>query len=210
MAYYAGSDSPNSHKGASLTLQLPRSDTVKDQGAVVSWNPSLDPPGPPTQGPDPSFTPNQALSVEAAEPGFLPPQLQSTAASQQPHASTMRMSVNNCHMLQFRLSKAQPDVSPAPKTGVELVTIPAVSTPSLPVAQPAGSKQKAGLLKKQLTYLSVKLPHVSKVQPALVTVTPGKHMWCTCLCMYVCLKACNGELGTPSGWLELQHMQLSQ
>ena len=182
MAYYAGSDGPNSHRGAGVTLQLPRSDTIQDQGAVVSWNPSLEPPRPPT-GPDPLFTPNQALSVEAAEPSFLPPQLQSTAASQQPHASTMRMSVNNCHMLHFRLSKAQHDVSQAPKADVELVTIPAVSTPSVSMAQPADSKQKAGLLKKQLTYLSVKLPHVNKVQPALVTVTPGKHMRCRCMSM---------------------------
>ena len=85
------------------------------------------------------------------------------------------MAVNNCHMLQFSLSKAHPASSSAAKADVELVPIPAVSLPSVPVAQPAGSKQKAGLLKKQLTYLSVKLPYANKVQPALVTVTPGKH-----------------------------------
>lgn len=174
MANNAGSGRPNSHSRAALTLQLPRSDTIKDRDVVVNWNPSLDPPRPPTGG-DPSSSAQQALSVEAAEPSFLSPQLQGTAASQPPHASTIRMAVNNCHMLQFSLSKAHPASSSAAKADVELVPIPAVSLPSVPVAQPAGSKQKAGLLKKQLTYLSVKLPYANKVQPALVTVTPGKH-----------------------------------
>lgn len=180
MAYHAGSARSNSDRGTGLTLQLPRSDTIMDQGAVVNWSPSLDPPCPPTGG-NPSSTAPQAPSVaEAAEPSFLPPQLQSTAASQQPHASTLRMSVNNCHMLQFRLSKSQPDLAPASSADVKLVSMPPVP---VPVPQPAGSRQKAGLLKKQLTYLSVKLPHVNKVQPALVTVAPGKHIWWCCLSM---------------------------
>ena len=176
MVDHAGSGPPSSHRRPGLTLQLPRSDVFKDHDTVVNWNPSLNPPGPPTptEG-NPSTTAHQASSLEAAEPSFLSPELQGTAASQQPHASTMRMSVNNCHMLQFRLSKAHPDLSPPPKADVELVSIPTVSTPSVPMAQPAGSKQKAGLLKKQLTYLSVKLPYVNKMKPALVTVTPGKH-----------------------------------
>lgn len=188
-----------------------------DQGAVINWNPSLDPPWPPSGG-DPSSTAPQAPSVaEAADPSFLPPQLQGTAASQPPHASTMRMSVNNCHMLQFRFSKTQPDSAPAPSADVKLVSVP-----SLPVAvaQPAGSRQKAGLLRKQLTYLSVKLPHANKVQPALVTVAPGKHFWWCWLSMSSSIGGVGGrgvvfavydeELGACGAWLELQHMQLGQ
>lgn len=147
-----------------------------DQGRVVSWNPSQDPPRPPTG--DSPATASQPHPTEAAGTSFLPPGLRSTAATQQPHASTVRMSVNNCHMLHYRLNKGKNDPTPPAKADVELVT---TSTASAAVAaaaappSPGGSRQK-GMLKKQLTYLSVKAPLNNRVQPALVTVTPGKHV----------------------------------
>lgn len=160
-------------------LQIPRPHSFKDQrAAAVNWSPSLDPHGPLWEGGA------QALPLEAAaEPSFLTPELQGTPASQQPHAAAIRMSVNNCHMLQFRLSKGHPDLPPDATADVELVpTIPAAPMPSTPLSPPfspgaqPGSKQKAGLLKTQLTHLTLKLPHVNRVRPALVTVTPGKPM----------------------------------
>lgn len=163
-------------------LQIPRHDSLKPQGTAVNWSPSLDPTAPLWEGGGP------ALPVEAAaEPSFLPPELQRTAATQQPHASAIKMSVNNCHMLQYRLSKGHhPDLSPDASADVELVpTIPAAPMPSIPLSPPMspmaqpGSKQKGGLLKSQLTHLSLKLPHANRVRPALVTVTPGKRMWGT-------------------------------
>ena len=160
-------------------LQIPRHDSVKPQGAAaVNWSPSLDPHPPLWEGA------SQALPVEAAaEPSFLPPELQGIAACQQPHAAAIRMSVNNCHMLQYRLSKGHhSDLSPDATADLELLsTIPAAPMPSNPLSPPLspmtqpGSKQKAGLLKSQLTHLSLKLPHANRVRPALVTVTPGKR-----------------------------------
>ena len=90
-------------------------------------------------------------------------------------------------MLHYRLNRGKTDPIPAPKAvapkDVELVTTPtasaavAASTAAAGAAAPAGgSRQKAGMLKKQLTYLSVKVPPNNRVQPALVTVTPGTHV----------------------------------
>lgn len=142
---------------------------------MVSWNPSQDPHRPPT-GEAPA-TANNFRSAEAGGTSFLPPRLQSKAASQQPHASTVRMSVNNCHMLHYRLNKGKVDPPPAPKADLELVTIPTAV-----VAAPS-PRHKTGMLKKQLTYLSVKVPTNNKVQPALVTVTPGKHNVVSSCCL---------------------------
>ena len=200
----AGSARPSSGAKVPFPLRLRKTSSLRDQYGTVSWNPTLDPPRPPASdaldtadealAPGdsmPSFTYSErrqkanpmAADIAVVDASFLPPELQNTPAIQQPHASSVRMSVNNCHMLQYRATKSGDESAPGSRTDMELVSIPAAVAPS------AGGRQKAGMLKKQPTYLSVKIP-TNRVQPALVTVTQGALMPCACHCLLACLLAC--------------------
>ena len=200
----AGSARPGSGANVPFPLRLRKTSSLRDQGGIVSWNSTLEPPRPtasntldsadealtPPGDHMPSFTYSDrrhkanpmAADIAAGDASFLPPELQNTPAIQQPHASSMRMSVNNCHMLQYRATKNVADSAPGSRTDMELVTIPAAVTPA---PQPVGGKQKAGMLKKQATYLSVKIPN-NRVQPALVTVTQGANTPCDSQYLLAC------------------------
>lgn len=151
------------------------------------WNPSLDPPRPPNadaldtvetivsprgDGDDaaddnrPDATSAESFTSPAAT--FLPAELQNTPATQPPHAASIQMAVNNCHMLQYRASRPIADSAPVTQKDLELI---APEPPSKILG--TGAARKGMAAKKSFrSMMPAKLS--SKVQPALVTITAGQ------------------------------------
>ena len=149
------------------------------------WNPSLDPPRPPhadaldsveemssPRGDDgaddsrPDATSAESLASSAAT--FLPAELQNTPANQPPHAASIQMAVNNCHMLQYRASRPSDASAPGTQKQLELI---ASQSPSNRLSSEAAKK---GMSAKKSFRSVVPAKLSSKVQPALVTVTAGQ------------------------------------
>ncbi len=160
---------------------------------MILWNPALDPPRPSNAdaistaeeffSPRGDNQPSLAFSnrgdaglaastvSSAVEASFLPPELQNAPATQPLHAAGTQMAVNNCHMLQYRASRATDGAAQATATALELVTIPASQAPAGPASPGA---RKGVLHMKTPTFRSAKVSN-NKVQPALVTIKAGKH-----------------------------------
>ncbi|DBA93395.1 TPA: hypothetical protein ACH3X2_003664 [Trebouxia sp. C0005] len=167
-------------------LRLRKTTSGRERGGVAVWNPSLDPPRPPNadaldtvetivsprgDGDDaaddnrPDATSAESFTSPAAT--FLPAELQNTPATQPPHAASIQMAVNNCHMLQYRASRPIADSAPVTQKDLELI---APEPPSKILG--TGAARKGMAAKKSFrSMMPAKLS--SKVQPALVTITAG-------------------------------------
>jgi len=168
-------------------LRLRKTTSGRERGGVAVWNPSLDPPRPPhadaldsveeilsprgdnDEGADdsrPGATSAESLASMAAT--FLPAELQNTPANQPPHAASIQMAVNNCHMLQYRASRPIDASAPGTQKDLELI---ASESPSDTLG--TGAARKGMVAKRSFrSVMPAKLS--SKVQPALVTVTAGQ------------------------------------
>ena len=170
----------------------------KQQTGAVMWNPALEPPRPshadeltkveelpsPRDENMPSFTyssrgeaPRPDLSggvggpSSSADSAFLPPELQNAPAIQQAHAARVQMSVNNCHMLQYRATRLKNNASSLESKDMELIPVPAAKSPPKPAE---GGGNKASFLTKKSTMRVIKpVNKVQPAQPALVTITAG-------------------------------------
>lgn len=166
-------------------LRLRKTTSGRELGGVSVWNPSLDPPRPPhadaldtveetlsPRGDDgaddsrPDATSAESLASSAAT--FLPAELQNTPANQPPHAASIQMAVNNCHMLQYRASRPSDASAPGYPKQLELI---ASQSPSNRLSSEAARK---GMSAKKSCRSVVPAKLSSKVQPALVTVTAGQ------------------------------------
>lgn len=159
----------------------------KEQGGVVMWDPALEPPRPsnahtltmveemvsPTgiENTRSMFSSNYSAAGELSQPETAPtaePWILDSPAIQQAHAASIQMAVNNCHMLQYRLSRVDEVSAPGAPTELELVANPALKAPAS-----IASQRAAMLQKKTPIFGSAKVAN-NKVQPALVTITAGE------------------------------------
>ena len=164
----------------------------KQQPEAIAWTPATDPPRPdeltkveelpsPRDENMPSFTYSNRgdavrpdLTAGLAGIGdsvFLPPELQNAPATQPAHAASVQMSVNNCHMLQYRATKLAANASATDsQSDMELIPVPSKATMQRQPLQ--GTSTKRSLLAKKSTMPRLMKP--AKVQPALVTITAGE------------------------------------
>jgi len=64
---------------------------------------------------------SSAESLGSSAATFLPAELQNTQANQPPHAASIQMAVNNCHMLQYRASRPIDTSAPGTQKDLELI-----------------------------------------------------------------------------------------
>ncbi|DBA91536.1 TPA: hypothetical protein ACH3X1_003159 [Trebouxia sp. C0004] len=184
-------------------LRLRKTTSRGERGGVAVWNPSLDPPRPPhadsvqetstqrgydddgTSDSHPNATSNcspriltlaqtrSAESLGSSAASFLPAELQNTPANQPPHAASIQMAVNNCHMLQYRASRLVNASAPGTQKELEAISSEVISSESPSKTLGTGAARKGTMIAKKSfrSVLPAKLS--SKVQPAFVTVTAG-------------------------------------
>ena len=168
------------HEGAvtwSLSEEPPRPSQAETLDAIEPYSfTKVEPLVPDSHAGDEN--PQEAVAGRLATAGsFLPSELRSMPASQAPHAASIQMAVNNCHMLQYRAAKPIDASGSAGQSQTDLNLITA-SPPANTATQ-----QKGALLKVTPTLRSLKPAKLSnKVQPALVTITAGKlkSTWYAC------------------------------
>ena len=168
-------------------MRLRKTTSGREHGGVAVWNPSLDPPRPPhadaldsveeissprvydddgASDGRPNASSAESLGSSAAT--FLPAELQNIQANQPPHAASIQMAVNNCHMLQYRASRPIDASAPGTQKDLELITS---ESPSKSLGTGAVRK---GMTTKTSFRSVVPAKLSSKVQPALVTVIAGQ------------------------------------
>ena len=170
----ASSQSPPSVVGRRSTLENISEDSAPSvsggKGDAMPSNPAAEAGGTPTL------------------PNFPPSELQKITSTQRPHAASVRMSVNNCHMLQHRASTVVESAKQS-RRSVDLVASPS-SKPGLHQQPPAVTFQKGVLSKRTATFRSAKSSS-NKVQPALVTITAGETLSSQ---IFILTCTCNSDL----------------